>query len=85
MKVFAIYFDGGTEGDGYGGGMAIVAANNSTEAQETMAARFNHNTDDDMYDEFSGWYCSGKSVEECPDLSTNLTEPKVIAFRFYRE
>ena len=36
-------------------------------------------------DEFGGWYCTENAVEECLDLTTELIEPKIIAFKFYRE
>lgn len=82
MKVFIIKFDGGIESDAYGGGMAVVVANNKYEAYELMAKRYNG---DDEYDAFGGWYCTENSVEESDSLFTNVTEPKVVTFDFYRE
>lgn len=82
MKVFIIKFDGGTEGDGYGGGMAVVVANDKHEAYELIAKRYNG---DDEYDEFGGWYCTENSVVESDELFTNITESKVVSSNFYRE
>lgn len=88
MKVYIITFNGGEFGDTYGGGMAVVAANTETEAYNLMSDKFNRLDDgelDSLYNEFRDYYANIDGVEEHPELSTNLTEPQVIAFNFYRE
>lgn len=82
MKVFIIKFDGGTEGDIYGGGMAVVIANDKHEAYDVMAKLYNG---DDEYDEFGSYYCTENSVVESDSLFTDLTKSKVVTFDFYRE
>lgn len=88
MKVFIITFNGGDFGDGYGGGMAIVAANNQDEAYDLVCKKFNYPDDgepDSQYNEFRDYYANTNGIEEHPELSANLTESQVIAFNFYRE